>query len=262
MRKPPHLLISNQRNLLVVSTVILFAISHSIMAGSSDSARTTHHLSLISRFSQYKDANNYGLNFSGPGVIGRYTLLKINRRSYFSYQGELGTDLIMNKGAGFALVFNPIEVSYGYHANKKSSLPFDIGVMLSTRYNWQFYPSTTSAYMHWLTIIQIGPKVTFYHQYGSNKLTIALSNSFFGWVSRSQPPVEVYFYELGFSDFVQNAHRDLEAGSFDSFNHSHLEITLYRPKKSAIGYEFDYYGYFKSPSISVIYHSISLTWML
>jgi hypothetical protein len=243
--------------------LIFLALGYNAAAQEADSAQaTSQHITLVTRFSQYKDSNNYGLAFSGLGVLGRYTFSKKSVRTNFSYCGALGTDIIFNKGAGFALVFNPIDVGYGIRVNRKSSMPFYVGAYVATRYNWQFYPFTTSAFMHWMTSIEMGPRLTFYPTYSSKRIKIQLSNSLFGWVSRSQPPSEVYFFELGFSDFVKNAHKDFESGSFGTFNHTNLQVAIQRSNKAAIAYEFDYYGFYDTPAISIIFHSFSLTWTL
>ena len=93
---------------------------------------------------------------------------------------------------------------------------------------------------------------------------ISFSNSVFGFTSRPQQSTETHFYSIKFTDYIKNAHRNLEFGSINLFNHTDIKVEMLNVNKKgfSITYEFQYFGYFKNPEFDYLVHSINLKWKL
>lgn len=223
----------------------------------------SHNLSFSTQFFQVKDEFNYGLVYNGVNLVIGYGFNKTTSKNEFSYTPELGFGPDFKKGIGLFWSFKPIDVFYGYKINKSSEKRFVLGAYFSTNYQWQLYPYLQSGHFFWFSSLELGPKMSGHFPYKGKLFHFKLSNSVVGWNSRPVPSTETYFYSFKFSDFYNNAHKNLTFGSYNLFNHTQIGIGLKRPtKRMNIGYEFEYYGYYKNPTLSYMNHSIVLKWNL
>lgn len=230
-----------------------------------DSLRfNTHSLTLKTQFFQIKDKLNYGLVFNGLNLVGRYSLEKSLGKTMFIYTPEFSFGVNYNKGIGLSWGFVPIDFFYGYKIKKSVTRPLIIGAYFCTNYNWQLYPELQSGHMYWFTSIEIGPQLILSLPIRNRKIKITFSNSLAGLNSRPAPATETYFYSLRFSDFVSNAHSNLQFGSYNLFNHTNFEIELRSNKKKrlSIAYEFEFYGYYEEPKLNYPSHSFNLKWKI
>lgn len=221
-----------------------------------------HFVSYKTQFFQIKDAFNYGLVYSGINLKGGYSFVLSSDKSTFSYNPDLSFGIMFNKGIAMAWHFKPVDLFYGWRINKKGTKTLTIGPYFLTNFNWQLYPYLQSGHMFWFTSIEFGPRIKLVLPIKTKIFNITFSNSLAGWTSRPDPGTETYFYSLKFTDFVNNAHSDLNFGSFDLFNHTNLEIEIVsvKDKRLSFAYEFEYFGYYDDPKLSYMAHSINMIW--
>ncbi|MFT5168037.1 MAG: hypothetical protein ACI8P3_003276 [Saprospiraceae bacterium] len=133
-------------------------------------------------------------------------------------------------------------------------MPLTLGPYFSANYRWQLYPELQSGHMFWFTSLEIGPRLMLILPYKTRKFNIVFTNSFAGLISRPTPPTEKYFYSLTIADFIENAHRDLEFGFNNKFNHTNLEIKALhtKGKKLSLAYEFEYFSYYQNPTLNYL----------
>ncbi len=221
------------------------------------------YMTLKTAFFQIKDDFTYGLVFNGVNLAGRYTLEKTTEKKTFIYAPEISLGANYNIGAGLSLGFVPIDVFYGYQTDIIPSKPSILGAYFSTNYNWQFYPELQGGQMYWFTSIEIGPQFVLTLPVRKTSLKFIFSNSVAGFTSRPKPQTESYFTSRKFSDFVSNAHSNLQFGSYNSFNHTYFEVELLRKdKKLSFAYAFEYYGYYNEPGLNFVSHAINLIWKI
>ena len=220
-----------------------------------------HFVTIKTQFSQYKDQFNYGLVFSGVNLDLGYASMQTRGNKTTSYKCGLAIGINSNKGTGIALRIKPLDYFYGV---KLESRPITIGPYASADYIWQLYPEIQSGHMFWFSAWEIGPKVIFKIPVKSKTLKCIFSNSLFGFTSRPKPGTESTFYSLNLIDYVKFSHQNLKFGSFNNYNHSRLQLGLLNndKKRLSICYSFEYYGYYKDPKISVIFHTLNFNFKL
>jgi len=240
----------------------LFAILYSTNLYSQDNstgASPIHTVSFNTQFIQIKDEFNYGLVFSGPNLVAGYSLARITDKDILQYSLEVGFGGVFNKGAGFAWRFKPIDVFYGRNLITKC---IKIGGYIAADYQWQQYSELQGGSLFWFSTIELGPRIQYTLPYKSGVLNIDFSNSLAGFTSRPEPSTETYYYEFSFSEFISVANQNLTFGSFNLFNRTKIGVSI-QPnswKRLTMGYRFEYFGYYKEPTLSFISHSINLNW--
>lgn len=220
-----------------------------------------HTVSFKMQYIQIVDEFNYGLVFSGPNLVVAYSFSKITDKAIFMYSPEIAFGGVYNKGAGFAWRFKPIDIFYGRSITSKH---LTIGGYVATDYQWQQYSELQGGRLFWFSTIEIGPRIEYILPYKSGVLNFDFSNSLAGFTSRPEPSTETYYYEFSFSEFISVANQNLTFGSFDLFNRTKLGVTI-QPnswKRLTMGYSFEYFGYYKEPTLSFISHSINLKWKI
>ena len=242
----------------------VFAILYSINLYSqenSSGASTKHTVSFKTQYIKIKDKFNYGLVFSGPNLIVGYSFSKITDKDVLLCSPEIAFGGVFNKGAGFAWRFKPIDIFYGRNISTELMA---IGGYVATDYQWQQYSELQGGRLFWFSTIEIGPRMEFEFPYKSWVLTFDISNSLAGFTSRPEPSTETYYYEFSFSEFISVANQDLSFGLFDLFNRTKFGMTIQRDswKRLTLGYCFEYFGYYKGPTLSFINHSLSINWKI
>ncbi len=244
------------------SCLILLLIAYILPA--EDKKEIEHSVYLNTEYAQIKDEFNYGLVFSGPDLELGYTLFRRVNKSVFIYSPALYFGVNFNKGMGVFWGVKPIDLFLGTVAKESDRVLFTIGGYLSDSYSFQQYPELQSGHMFWYTSIETGPKLLLTIPFKNRKLNLSFSNSLAGFTSRPEPGTETYFYSLLFSDFIRNSHSNFTFGSFGTFNHTIFNIHLNRrtERRCSIGYEFEYFGYYREPVVHSINHALTLTWRL
>lgn len=224
-----------------------------------------HRLNFQTQFFQIKEAANYGLVFSGLNLAFGYDFTNKTNRRLINYSADLAVGIDFSEGgAGLTLDFKPADVFYGFEIEAGSNKALYLGPYLAANYQWQLYPELQSAHMFWFTFIDAGPEVIYQTPLGDEEIRIVFSNSIAGLASRPIPATETYFYSLDFSEFVSNAHENMEFGYFGLLNHSRLEIEWLNLNKKglSLGYAFEYFGYYENPDLNYLTHSIILHWYI
>jgi|FLOH01.1.fsa_nt_gi hypothetical protein len=224
----------------------------------------SHSVAFKTQFAQFKDGFNYGKVFNGLNLVLGYSFTSTSGDNIFTYSPELGFGPSYKEGIGLAWKFRPIDFFYGWKINKSLTKPLTLGVYFATNYQWQLYPELQSGHMFWFTSIEAGPQLLYIFPIHNRLIKITFSNSIAGWASRPVPSTEKYFYSLRFSDYVKNAHSNLKFGSFNLFNHTIFEIELVPKigKRLSLAYEFEYFGYYRNPTLSYMSHSFNLRWKI
>ena len=227
----------------------------------SSGASTTHRVSFNTQFIQIKDEFNYGLVYSGPNLVVGYSYSRTTDSHILEYSPETGFGGVFNKGAGFAWRFIPIDVFYGRNLTTQG---IKIGGYAVADYQWQQYSELQGGQLFWFSSIEFGPQIQYDLPYKSGVLNIDFSNSLAGFTSRPEPSTETYYYEFSFSEFISVANQNLSFGSINLFNRTKISVSV-QPnswKHFTMGYHFEYFGYFKEPTLRFISHSINLNWNL
>jgi len=242
----------------------LFAILYSINLYSQDISSEpsqTHTVSFKTQYIQIKDDFNYGLVFSGPNLVAGYSFSRISANDILSYSPEIAFGGVFNKGAGFVWRFKPIDIFYGLNITRKQ---ITVGGYVATDYQWQQYSELQGGRLFWFSTIEIGPRIEYVLPYKSGVININFSNSLAGFTSRPELSTETYYYEFSFSEFISVANQNLTFGSFNLFNRTKLGVTIQPDswKRLTMGYSFEYFGYYKNPTLSFISHSININWKI
>lgn len=224
----------------------------------------TNHIAFKTQFFQVKDAFNYGLVYSGMSLAGSYMFSEINENRMFKYTPDVSLGICFSKGAGLNIHFKPADFYLGWQFGPAAPGSFVLGPYILTDYNWQTYPDLQSGHMFWFSSLETGVKLLYELRIKSRMFKLGFSNSLAGWTSRPEPSTETYFYSFTFSDFVSNVHSNLKFGSFNRFNHTHISVELLnrKEKRLAVGYGFEYFGYYKQPRLSYLVHSFNMKWKL
>lgn len=249
------------KNTLIALTFLLLFSGKVCSQDSIVVTNRTHTVSFKTQYIQIKDALNYGLVYSGPNLGVAYSYEKNTNTTLLIYSPEIYFGGLFNKGGGFSWRFKPIDIFYG---GKLMSNQITIGGYFSTDYQWQQYPELQGGRLFWFSTIEIGPRIEYALPYKSGVLTINFSNSIAGFTSRPEYITETYYYEFSISEFISVANQNLTFGSFNLFNRTQFGATM-KPnswKRLTLGYSFEYFGYYKAPTLSFVSHSINLNWRL
>lgn len=245
-------------------TLLLFILFSIGLNGQDSTHYKQHRLGFQTQFFQVKEGANYGLVFNGLNLVIAYDFVTEANKRLTTYSADLAFGVNFNKGTGLNWHFKPVDFFYGFEIVNKTQQKLHLGPYVAANYQWQIYPELQSGHMFWFSIIDIGPKAVYRMPIGNKNFKISLSNSIAGFASRPVPSTETHFYSFQFSDFLTNAHKNLEFGSFDLFNHTNFEFEWLKvnKKRLSIAYEFEYFGYYKDPKLSYLTHAINLYWKL
>ncbi|MCP5064335.1 MAG: hypothetical protein GY936_17990 [Ignavibacteriae bacterium] len=227
---------------------------------------TNHYLTLKPHFFQIKEAANYGLVFNGINLMLGYEYLNKREKSMHSYNADFGFGAGFNKGVSFNWHLKPVDLYYGWSVSLSENTKFYIGPYFSTNYYYQLYPELQSGHSFWFTFIDAGPKIVFEFPIKSKTVVVSFANSIVGLGSRPVLPAnsESHFYTLNFGDWVKNLHSNFEFGSFNLLNHTTLSIEVPDISEGglSLAYEFEYFGYFETPTLNYSTHSINIKFNL
>lgn len=225
---------------------------------------SNHSIYFKTQFNQIKDVFNYGLVNRGVTLSGGYSFEHSSVKNSLIYSPDFSFGSNFNKGIGASLSFQPVNLFYGFRINPGTETMWFLGPYVSANYQWELYPQLQSGQMFWFSTFETGPELKWDMPINHRTFKFMLSCSLIGWASRPEMATEKTFYSFEFTDFVKNAHSNLSFGSSRLFNHTNLEIQMMNnpEKKLSFAYEFEYFGYYRSPKFNNIIHSINLKWKI
>jgi len=182
----------------------------------------------------------------------------------FSYSADLSFGPSYKNGIGLLWQFKPIDVFYGFRISLKNKHQIYIGPYFHAAYNWELFPELQSGHMFWFSSFEIGPKLSWSFPLKTKQIKLRFSNSLMGFTSRPEVDTETHFYSLKFSDFASNPHSNLQFGFNNLFNHTMLglETKVSKSQRFSLGYQFEYFGIYDSPTLSYTEHSVNLKWII
>lgn len=209
---------------------------------------------------QIKDEANFGLVFHGPSVNYGRNWKFLNDNRLINIESEIGVGVLFSKKIpGLNFYLKPVDIEYLLRFDLKNK-PFYVGPSLKMEYNYNLYPDLQSGFDFWFTKYCIGVTSVYSMNVKQSVLQVKINSSLFGLVSRQPEYRNPYFYDLGIGHAVRHLHQDLVFGSFGRYNTCKMELLLKNRQHSrfGIGYVFEYAGFYKSPQISIVNHSIKL----
>lgn len=247
-----------------IGLIILLFIAFLSSYAQEKTVQTQHNFSFQTDYFQIKDGFNYGLVMNGVNLNVGYELSKTNNERMFSYSADLAFGPGYRQGIALNWHFKPADFFYGVKFESVFCEDFILGAYSAVNYHWQLYPELQSGHLFWFSSLEIGPRVHAKFNIGKRQLNVLFSNSLAGFSSRPEPSTEQYFYSLKFADFAGNPHSNIRFGSFDLMNHTQVKLQLpnVKGKRLILGYEFDYFGYYKNPKVEYLTHSINLSWTI
>lgn len=211
---------------------------------------------------QIKDQHNVGLVFNGGTLIFGYNHSNLKEQRLFEYEGILGVGPGFSRGMTMIQTqFKFVDLFYGFRILNDSKSQIFIGPYFSTNYHYQFYPETHGGITSWFTLYDLGIKLRGKWNIGDNAIAASFSNSIIGLASRPIEDRDPYNYSLKFTDFVANAHSNMEFGSFGLLNHTQVAVEYIwegKKRQKSVGYQFNYMAYSDAPTYKFMDHAIYL----
>jgi len=238
-------------------TLVLSCFLSSAMAQDNKISRNSF---LSAGVIQLKESANFGLVFNGPEVIYGMKWVNSNDKRLIMYECELGLGVLFSRdipAVGFYL--KPIELAYALKLPISTGSIY-VGPSLRADYHYNLYPDLQSGFDYWFTNFSVGVNVLYDFDFAKSSFRIMLSSSFMGFTSRQPEYRNPHFYDLGFDYAIKHLHQDLTFGSIEDYNISNLEL-WWRPtpdSRFTMGYVLNYSGYYQSPEITRVSHSIKL----
>jgi hypothetical protein len=244
--------------------LILFVLGVGQALAQSSEQASTHHLGFGLQYHQIKESANYGLVNQGLNLSLNYDYQNLNNNRLFSYNPLIAFGPNYRYGLGLNWHFKFVDFYYGFRICNKDNRALYLGPYASINYLLQMYPEMQSGNIFWFTTMEVGPKLQWFLKFGERTVTVKASTSVAGYTSRPEESTEKYFYSQKISDIISNSHSDLQFGSFNSFNHTYFEVNYANPVKNklSLGYAFEYFGYYNTPTFTYLTHSILLKWQL
>ena len=226
----------------------------------SDAAVMDRRSFLIGGYNEIKEDSNFGLVFAGPrinyGMIWNWT----NEKYLITYEFGLGTEILFSHeipALGFYL--KPIQTAYLFNLPGTLNNLY-IGPSFTMEYQYNLYPDLQSGFDYWFTDFNLGIDVQCNIEFKRSVFNLKLISSLIGVTSRTSEYRNPYFYDIGFNYAVRHLHEGFGFGTIGSFNSTSFEILWksINPSRIAVGYMFQYSGYFNTPEISLISNSLKL----
>jgi hypothetical protein len=209
-------------------------------------------------YNQIHEGANFGMVFTGPAINYGMTWNIKNDKRMITCGYELGVGIhFSEKIPALGFYLKPAGIAYMLRIpGLKSSLY--LGPALKFEYNYNLYPQLQSGFDYWFTNFSFGLNAQYDFKYRSSSFQIAANSSLAGFISRQPDYRDPYFFDLGLKYALRDLHQDLSFGCLNKYNTINLEI-LWQPdpgSRFSIGYSFRYSGYYQSPEISMVSHSI------
>jgi len=245
--------------------IIFIAISY-IFIISISFAQEKGKLSVSTEFMQIKDKINQGLVFNGPQLSVSWH--KLWSFSYFEmiYRPQIGIGAGFTRGiTSIALSIKPADLDFMCSVWKYGERQtLKMGINLKANYNYQVYPGLHGGHLFWFTEIGTAVAIEYKYRWDKREFSLYFANSLFGFTSRPSPTVNSYDYSRTFGDFIKFAHQDMRFGSFNSYNHTTLQV-LFNPnvsKRHSFSIGIDYLGGYYNPRFESLSYSFNWTILL
>lgn len=218
-----------------------------------------HSNSLSLTHFQVKEELNYGLVFTGPGLVYSHSRSWESETRKLDYAAEFGGQYLESRGiAAINLHFVPVKMKYLFKELFHPDLA--LGPAFTAEYNYSMYPDLQSGFAFWMTHLSLGAAAEYRQSLAEHQFNLKLSTSLLGISSR--PPVyrEPYFFDLNFGYAMDYLHRDFKPGSWTRYNVSELELE-WKPRTASrlsYAYVFQYTGYYAGPRLAMIHQSVKL----
>ncbi len=217
--------------------------------------------SYSSGIKQVKESANFGLVFTGPSLNYSHYLASTNNNRTICIENQIGAAIPFSKGIpALSIHLKPAEVSYLFYC-KKCRNKLSIGPLLKFEYDYTLYPQLQSAFDYWFTNFSLGLNSSYNFHIANQLFETRLKLSVFGLTSRQPDYRNPYFYDIGFKYAIQHSNSGLEFSGPGKYNTIDFEIS-WKPKPASRftwNYCFNYAGYYKKPTISIVSHNIKLT---
>lgn len=118
-----------------------------------------------------------------------------------------------------------------------------------------------SGFDYWFTNFSLGIKTLYNFNIADHLVSARLKLSLCGFNSRQPNYRNPYFYDIGFKHALNHLNSDLEFSTPGDYNSSDFELS-WKPKADSRitwAYCFVYTGYFETPEISIVRHSVKLS---
>ena len=217
---------------------------------------------LSAGLTQIKESENFGLVFSGPSLNYRHQLAFTSKNRIIMIENEAGAAIPFSKGIpALHIHLKPAEISWLFR-NQKMNKNFTAGPMLKLEYDYTLYPQLQSAFDYWFTNISLGLNASFAIPVTNHSCAVRVKSSVAGFTSRQPNYRNPYWYDIGVMHALRHLHSGLQFSPPGSYNTSSLELTWepHADSRFLWTYCFSYAGYFNDPALSIIDHSIRLTW--
>lgn len=220
----------------------------------------TRNSFISASFLQIKESANFGLTFKGPSFYYGMTWNSGNAKRLITYEYELSLGVLFSRDIpALGFYMKPVDISYMYKFPVSNNIIL-FGPSLKLEYNYNLYPDLQSGFDYWFTNTALGVNALYEFYYGNSAFHIRVNTSLAGFTSRQPDYRDPYFYDIGVKHAIKHLNQSLTFGSFNRFNTTCLEL-LWKSgpdARTTLGYVMKYYGYYKSPEITIVNHSIKL----
>jgi len=238
--------------------IILLFLSENIH---SQQTRTIEN-SISMNYLQINEEMNYGLMFKGPGLVYDLSAGWENNNRILDYSFRFGfTYMETKKVAAGNINLVPAKLTYLFKTSDATS--FYIGPQLIVDYNYELYPDLQSGYSFWFTHMSLGISSEYKFNLNQNLFKLKLESTLFGFTSRQEVYEDPYFFDLSLAYIVQYVNQDLTFGSLNNYNHTEIELRWQSKPESkvAFAYNFQYYGYFKEPELTMVNQALKIIFL-
>ncbi len=245
----------------VKTIIILFYISLVfVLQSAARDKETTRNSYLVTGFKQIKESANFGLVFSGADLNYGHFWAKSGNNRIISIENEIRVSIPFSKGIpALNIYLKPAEVSYLFCTSDRNH--FFIGPLAKVEYDYTLYPQLQSAFDYWFTNFSLGINSVYSFSLANQPLSARLKFTILGFTSRQPDYRNPYWYDIGIKHAIRHLHSGLEFSALDQYNITDFELTWMPESARRViwSYCFKYAGYFEAPKISMISHSIKLT---
>jgi hypothetical protein len=207
--------------------------------------------------SQLKESLNYGFVYNGPQFRYGRNWQWINPGNEYELQTSLGFSTLFKKGIGIDFHLSPVNFKFLFNINQN----LWIGPEFLSDYYYDFYPDMQAGHDYWFSHYSGGVSFLYQKPFEKRILTIKLSNSLFGFTSRTPEDYNTLFFDIGFKDALLHLNRKLRWNKINQYNISRLEIKLSPLNIRRVDFSFcmDYIAFYQSARWTRVDYGIKLT---
>ncbi|MDE5544202.1 MAG: hypothetical protein K2I83_02175, partial [Bacteroidales bacterium] len=208
---------------------------------------------------QFKDAYNHGLVFTGPMLDFGFGITPTEGDFKWFYQAGLSAGVAFSRQMpAYAIGFMPLYGGADYLLHFHNTHRLRLRLAVSMAFHWQMYPFLHNPHLFYQTEIPLwfGINYAFHSPYGVFEAEAAFS--VFGFHA-STSGNEPYFYRLDFHEFVGKPLQELRFGFPNRYIHV-LGAILYRPTalpQHAFGISVEYIGFTHTRRYQNLSYSLS-----